>query len=93
MGGGGGLAKGVRTIGSLGLRFVKAHLSEYVLFGGMCQLLAFVPFINVLTLFTNYVGAALWVADMERRGQGAVPPSPCTPPPPPACPSCGPAVC
>lgn len=43
---------------------------EYVAFGLVAQLLALVPVLNLITLFTNSIGAALWVADLERDGRG-----------------------
>ena len=51
-------------------RYVRSHLMEYIGFGSVCQLLAMVPILNLFTLFTNCVGAALWVADLELDGKG-----------------------
>eukprot|EP00667_Euglena_gracilis_P013853 EG_transcript_14314 len=51
-------------------KFVRSRLSEYVAFGLVAQLLALVPVLNLITLFTNSIGAALWVADLERDGRG-----------------------
>lgn len=35
----------------------------------MATLLEMIPFANLIFVFTNTVGAALWAADVEREGR------------------------
>jgi hypothetical protein len=40
-------------------------------FGVVATALEMIPFANLILVFTNTVGAALWAADMERQGTTA----------------------
>lgn len=48
--------------------FVKRNKAGYMAFGAVCTLLQMVPLANVLFLYTNVSAAALWAADLERKG-------------------------
>ncbi|CAH6719490.1 hypothetical protein CLIB1444_02S09758 [[Candida] jaroonii] len=49
--------------------FYKSRKSEYVAFGLMANLLGSIPFLNLLFMFTNTIGAALWVVNIELQSQ------------------------
>eukprot|EP01119_Soliformovum_irregulare_P002228 TRINITY_DN12514_c0_g1_i1.p1 TRINITY_DN12514_c0_g1~~TRINITY_DN12514_c0_g1_i1.p1 ORF type:complete len:266 (-),score=28.26 TRINITY_DN12514_c0_g1_i1:37-834(-) len=44
---------------------VKDNYEDYLRFGAMGTFLGLIPGLNLLCIFTNYVGAALWAADMD----------------------------
>ena len=46
-------------------KFVREHWYGYHLFGMQAMALELIPIANVIFIFTNTVGAALWAADME----------------------------
>jgi uncharacterized protein involved in cysteine biosynthesis len=48
--------------------FLKRNKAGYMIFGAVCTLLQMVPLANVLFLYTNVVGAALWAVELERKG-------------------------
>ncbi|KAJ3082685.1 hypothetical protein HK102_001516 [Quaeritorhiza haematococci] len=52
-----------------GRRFCKSRAHEYVSYGVVATFLEMLPVLNVLFVFTNVVGAALWAADMEMAGR------------------------
>jgi len=45
----------------------RQRQGQYVAFGGVCQLLEFVPVVNVLCFFSNAAGAALWAAHLDEQ--------------------------
>jgi uncharacterized protein involved in cysteine biosynthesis len=45
---------------------VSANRWAYTTFGAASILLALIPLLNIVTIFTSRVGAALWVVDMEQ---------------------------
>ena len=48
-------------------KFVRSHWYGYHMFGMQAMALELIPLANVLFLFTNTVGAALWAADFEDK--------------------------
>jgi len=48
--------------------FIGLQKPKYLAFGTICILLQLVPGANIIFLFTNTVGAALWAAELERKG-------------------------
>jgi hypothetical protein len=48
-------------------KFVRQRWFAYHMFGMQAMALELIPFANVLFVFTNTVGAALWAADMEDK--------------------------
>ena len=48
-------------------QFVKKHWYGYHMFGMQAMALELIPLANVLFIYTNCVGAALWAADMEDK--------------------------
>jgi len=48
------------------IEFVKSNSDSYFRFGIAAQLINLFPVVNLIGMFTNYVGAALWIADMEK---------------------------
>ena len=48
-------------------KFVHSHWYGYHMFGMQAMAFELIPLANVLFLFTNTVGAALWAADMEDK--------------------------
>lgn len=47
---------------------VFKYWQDYAVFGLICQLLLFVPFVGPFTFVTSVCGAACWAADLEVRG-------------------------
>jgi uncharacterized protein involved in cysteine biosynthesis len=47
---------------------VERNKPKYIAFGTVCQLLQLVPVVNILFMYTNTVGAALWAVELERKG-------------------------
>lgn len=47
--------------------WVSPHKSDYFAFGFSAQLLNLIPVVNFLFIFTNFVGAAIWVLMCERE--------------------------
>jgi hypothetical protein len=48
-------------------KFVREHWYAHHMFGMQAMALEMIPFANVIFIFTNTVGAALWAADLEDR--------------------------
>ncbi|KAF1809986.1 hypothetical protein P152DRAFT_422072 [Eremomyces bilateralis CBS 781.70] len=48
-------------------KWIDEHIPQYTAFGVPAVLLELLPFIGIFFSFTNAVGAALWVAELEGR--------------------------
>lgn len=48
--------------------WLDEHTAPYSSFGVVATLLEMIPFANIVFSFTNTVGAALWAADIEKKG-------------------------
>lgn len=49
------------------LAFVRSNWKEYMAFGTSAIGLSMIPLLNLLLVWTNIVGAALWVVDLEKN--------------------------
>lgn len=50
----------------------KANRPAYIAFGLAAVLLEMVPCFDILIMFTNTIGAALWAVDMENKERQAL---------------------
>lgn len=48
--------------------FVDRNKPKYMAFGTAATLLQLIPGASILFMYTNTVGAALWAAELERKG-------------------------
>jgi hypothetical protein len=48
--------------------FVERNKPKYIAFGTAATLLQLIPGASILFMYTNTVGAALWAAELERKG-------------------------
>jgi len=52
--------------------WVSQHAGAYTSFGTVATLLEMIPLASIVFAFTNTVGAALWAADIEKKGAARV---------------------